>query len=107
MKRFLAAALLLVGCSAPNANVKVIAGAHLPSRTIEYSIVIIEGDKITQVGAQSDIPVPKGAEMTSGLDKIIEPGPGVTIEAGQPATLQLRNAKTLVIDKLMINGIWK
>ena len=99
--------LLLVGCGQPPTHVKVIVGAQLPSQGIEYSVVVVEGNTIRAAGRQSDIPVPKGAEITSGLGKILEPEPGATVDAGQPATLRLRDAKDPSIEARMQEGVWK
>ena len=100
----LLATLILIGCGQQPTHVKVIVGAQLPASGIEYSVVVIDGDKIRAVGKQSDVPVPKGSEITSGLGKIIE---GSNIDAGQPANLTLLNAQTHAIERVMEKGTWK
>ena len=107
MKRVLLAILLLAGCSKPSSTTKVIVGAQLPQKQIAYSVVVVDGDKIRAVGAQSDIPVPKGTEITSGLGMTLEPAQGSALEPGQPANLQLRDAKTGSIVRVMANGNWQ
>ena len=108
MKRCLPLLFILLGCGGvPASNVKVIVGARLPSRGIEYSVVVVEGKTIREVGMQSDIPVPKGSQITSGLGKVLEAAPGADIGPGEPATFSLRNAQTTAIDARMIEGVWK
>ncbi|HTB11151.1 MAG TPA: hypothetical protein VK752_06260 [Bryobacteraceae bacterium] len=101
MKKLLASlALILVGCTSPEASgVKVIVGAKLGA--IDYSVVVIENGKITAAGPQSQIPVPKGSAITSGLGMTLEPD-GDPIEPGHPANLILKGPTT----KKMHNGEW-
>jgi hypothetical protein len=99
-KLLLLASLALAGCTSPDASgVKVIVGAKLGA--IDYSVVVIENGKITAAGPQSQIPVPKGSEITRGIDMTIEPD-GNSIEPGQPANLILKGAK----ERKMHNGEW-
>ena len=98
MKRFLPLALTLAGCTSPS-GVKVIVGAKLGS--IDYSVVVIEGDKITAAGPQSQVPVPKGSTITSGIGMTIEPD-GDSIEPGHSANLILKGPTT----RKMHNGEW-
>lgn len=99
-KLLLLCALTLAGCTSPEASgVKVIVGARLG--TIDYSVVIIEGGKITAAGPQSQIPVPKGSEITSGLGMTLEPDPD-SIEPGHPANLILKGPTA----RRMHNGEW-
>ena len=111
MKALLCALLLLAGCGAPSGSgVKVIVGAKLirgGQPEIEHSVVVVADGKFRAVGAQSDVPVPKGSEITSGLGKILEPRtPGGAIEPGQPADLLLRDAASLSAEMFMHNGEW-
>lgn len=99
MKKLLLVALLLAGCTPSTSGVKVIVGAKLG--TIDYSVVVIDGGKITAAGPQSQIPVPKGSEITSGLGMTLEPDPD-PIEPGHPANLILKGPTT----KKMHNGDW-
>ena len=78
---------------------KVIVGARLG--TIDYSVVVIENGKITAAGPQSQIPVPKGSEITSGIGMTLEPD-GDPIEPGHPANLILKGPT----DRKMHNGEW-
>jgi hypothetical protein len=102
------AAVALAGCTAPDASgVKAIVGAKLiaaPGREpIEYSVVVIEGGKITAAGPQSAIPVPKGSAITRGIGMTVEPEPGGDpIEAGRAANLVLKGAG----ERKMRNGEW-
>ena len=81
--------LLLCACSQPT-GVKVILGAQL--NDIPYSVVVIDNGKITAVGPQSQIPVPKGSEITRGIGKILEPIPTSSkIAPGESADLLLRD----------------
>lgn len=99
-KLLLFVALALAGCTLPEASgVKVIVGAKLGA--MDYSVVVIEGGKITAVGPQSQIPVPKGSEITRGIGMTIEPDGG-PIEPGQPANLILKGAT----ERRMHNGEW-
>jgi hypothetical protein len=93
-------ALGLAACTSPQASgVKVIVGARLGA--IEYSVVVIENGKITAAGPQSQIPVPKGSEITRGIGMTIEPD-GDPIEPGHLANLILKGAT----DRKMHNGEW-
>jgi hypothetical protein len=98
MKKFLPLALALAGCTSPS-GVKVIVGAKLGS--IDYSVVVIEGGKITAAGPQSQVPVPKGSTITSGIGMTIEPD-GDSIEPGHSANLILKGPTT----RKMHNGEW-
>ncbi len=100
------AALALGSCTSPDASgVKVIVGAKLipaPGREpIEYSVVVVEGGKIAAAGPQSQIPVPKGSAITSGIGMTIEPD-GDSIEPGHPANLILKGAT----GRRMHDGEW-
>ena len=101
MKKLLALlALTLAACTSPEASgVKVIVGAKLGS--IDYSVVVIENGKITAAGPQSQVPVPKGSAITSGIGMTIEPD-GNPIEPGNQANLILKGATT----QKMHNGEW-
>ena len=100
MKWFLLLTLALAGCTTPDqSGVKVIVGAKLG--TIDYSVVVIEGGKITAAGPQSSTPVPKGSAITSGIGMTIEPD-GDAIELGRPANLILKGPP----DRKMHNGEW-
>lgn len=101
MKKLLVlAALSLAGCTSPDASgVKAIVGAKLGA--IDYSVVVIEGGKITALGPQSQVPVPKGSEITRGIGMTIEPDGG-TLEPGSAANLILKGAT----ERKMHNGEW-
>ena len=98
-------ALSLAACTSPSeSGIKVIVGAKLanPGREpIDYSVVVIEGGKITAAGPQSSTPVPKGSAITSGIGMTIEPV-GDSIEPGHPANLILKGPP----DRKMHNGEW-
>lgn len=99
-KLLLLSALALSACTSPQASgVKVIVGAKLGA--VDYSVVVIENGKITAAGPQSQIPVPKGSEITRGIGMTIEPD-GNAIESGQPANLILKGPP----DRKMHNGEW-
>ena len=101
MKKFLRLPrLFLAACTSPDASgVKVIVGAKLGA--IDYSVVVIENGKITAAGPQSQIPVPKGSEITRGIGMTIQPD-GDSIEPGHPANLILKGAT----ERKMHNGEW-
>src|ERR1700756_5592996 len=104
----LLAALSLAACTPPSkSGIKVIVGAKLanPGREpIDYSVVVIEGGKITAAGPQSAIPVPKGSAITRGIGMTIEPEPGGDpIEAGRPANLILKGLTERPIERKMRN----
>lgn len=100
--------IALAGCGAPESpGIKAIVGARLIQAAggapIEYSVVVIEGNKFRDVGSQASTPVPKGAEITRGLGMTIEPAPGGgPIEAGHPADLILKGAG----ERVMRGGEW-
>src|SRR5580700_2960582 len=105
MKKLLViAAFALAACTSPS-GVKVIVGAKLiagPGREpIDYSVVVIEGGKITAAGPQSAVPVPKGSAITRGIGMTIEPE-GDSIEPGHSANLILKGPTT----RKMHNGEW-
>jgi hypothetical protein len=101
MKKLLVSAILMLSACNQPSGVKVIVGAKLGA--IDYSIVVIDGGKIIAVGPQSQVPVPKGSTITSGLGMTIEPGPGDDpIEAGRPANLILKGST----ERKMNNGEW-
>jgi hypothetical protein len=101
-------AILLAGCVSPRSSgVKVIVGAKLipgPGREpIQYSVIVIDGDKFGDVGPQQTTPVPKGAEMIRGIGSTVEPMPGGgPIERGQAADLVLKGTA----EKIMRGGQW-
>ncbi len=103
--------IALTACTSPQeSGVKVIVGAKLiagpVAAPIEYSVVVVQDGKFREVGPQSSIPVPKGAEMTRGLGMIIEPAPGGgPISAGQPADLILKDEKSST-QRTMHHGEW-
>ncbi len=99
MKKLLPLILILAGCSPATSGVKVIVGAKLGS--IDYSVVVIENGKITAAGPQSQIPVPKGSEITRGIGMTLEPD-GNPIEPGRPANLILKGQT----ERKMHNGEW-
>jgi hypothetical protein len=106
-KLLLLLAIALAACTSPDASgVKAIVGARLanPGRaSIDYSVVIVEGGKITAAGPQSSTPVPKGSAITRGIGMTIEPEPGGNpIEPGRPANLILKGAS----ERKMHNGKW-
>jgi hypothetical protein len=106
MKWVLLGILTLAGCTQPDASgVKVIVGAKLIAargrEPIDYSVVVIEGGKITAAGPQSQIPVPKGSAITRGIGMTIEPD-GDSIEPGHPANLILKGPT----ERKMHNGEW-
>ena len=103
----LLAALVLSACTSPSeSGVKVIVGAKLenPGRApIDYSVVVVEGGKITAAGPQSAVPVPKGSVIIRGLGMTIEPEPGgEPLDPGSAANLILKGPT----DRRMHNGEW-
>jgi len=105
-------AILLVSCAAPVSPVKVIVGAQLdPGHNqprLEHSVIVIRDGKFQAVGPQASTPVPKGAQITSGMSKLITPVPSNSlIAAGQPADLMLRDVATGSVEMVMHNGEWR
>ena len=103
-------AMFIVSC-APTSTVKVIVGAQLdPGRDnprLEHSVIVIRDGKFEAVGPQASTPVPKGAQITSGMGKLITPSPSsALIAAGEPADLILRNATTKSAELVMHDGEW-
>ena len=110
---FLALVWLLASCGSPSDSspVKVIVGAKLdPGRDnprLEHSVIVIRDGKFQAVGPQASTPVPKGAQITSGMGKLVTPAPSsALIAAGEPADLVLRDAATNSAEKIMHEGEW-
>jgi len=106
--------LLLASCGSPadSAPVKVIVGAQLdPGQNnprLEHSVIVIRDGKFEAVGPQQSTPVPKGAQITSGIGKLVTPIPSSSlIAAGEPANLVLRDAATNSAEKVMHDGEWQ
>jgi imidazolonepropionase-like amidohydrolase len=104
---------LLASCGSPgdSSPVKVIVGAQLDpgngNPRLEHSIIVIRDGKFEAVGPQASTPVPKGAQITSGMGKLITPAPNSSlIAAGEPANLVLRDAATNSAEKIMHDGEW-
>jgi hypothetical protein len=108
---------LLASCGSPSESspVKVIVGAQLdPGRDqprLEHSVIVIRDGKFQAVGPQQSTPVPKGAQITSGMGKLVAPAPGTAtvirvIAAGEPADLVLRDAATGSVEMAMHDGEW-
>src|SRR3954451_13382976 len=100
MRSLLPALLLLmalVGCQSASDTKKIaIVGAKLidgkGGAPVEHSIVLIEGATVMKVGEQASVPLPKDAEIVDGMGKTVQPtADGKTIEAGNPASLVLKN----------------
>jgi len=85
----------LSGCNQPReATVKVFVGATVIAKAGDppqpYSIVIVDGNQITAVGAQSEVPVPTGSMKINGVGKFLYPaGSQGRIKPGEPADLLL------------------
>ncbi len=96
----------LGACSAPPSNKISIVGAKLldnaGKQSIEYSVVVIADGRIQSVGRQSDVPVPKEGELVSGMNSVITPLEGNTVEEGKPANLKI----TGTVNREMRNGVW-
>lgn len=104
---------LLASCASPSDSspVKVIVGAQLDpghgNPRLEHSVIVIRDGKFQAVGPQALIPVPKGAQVTSGRAKLVTPAPSTSlIAAGEPADLVLRDAGTNSAEKIMHDGEW-
>jgi len=104
---------LLASCGSPgdSSPVKVIVGAQLDpghdNPRLEHSIIVIRDGKFEAVGPQASTPVPKGAQITSGMGKLITPAPiSSLIAAGERADLVLRDAATNSAEKVMHDGEW-
>jgi len=113
MKKSLLAALCVacVSCSQPNPDLQVIVGARLEpgggQPALEHSVLVISDGKFQAVGPQQTTPVPKGAEVTRGIGKLVTPSSEAgVIAAGKPADLILRDASTLSVEKTMHDGKW-
>jgi len=104
---------LLASCGSPSDSspVRVIVGAKLDpghgNPRLEHSVIVIRDGKFQAVGPQSSTPVPKGAQITSGMGKLVTPAPSSSlIAAGEPADLVLRDAATNSAEKIMHGGEW-
>ena len=109
----LIALALLASCGSPvdSSPVKVIVGAQLDpgngNPRLEHSVIVIHDGKFQAVGPQASTPVPKGAQITSGIGKLVTPAPGSSpIAAGEPADLVLRDAATNSAEMTMHDGEW-
>ena len=105
------AVLSSCGSQSDSSAVKVIVGAKLDpghdQPRLEHSVIVIRDGKFQAVGPQALIPVPKGAQITSGMGKLVTPAPSSSvITAGEPADLVLRNAATNSVEKTMHGGEW-
>jgi hypothetical protein len=105
--------VLLASCGSPSDSspVKVIGGAKLDpghdSPRLEHSVIVIRDGKFQAVGPQQSTPVPKGAQMISGMGKLVTPAPSSGLIApGQPADLVLRDAATNSAEMVMHDGEW-
>lgn len=79
----------------------------LDAEIIPFSVVVVADGKIEAAGPQADVPVPKDAETVQGAGMLILPLPyNATIEAGQPANLQLQDAETGAPRGIMTDGEW-
>jgi len=102
----------LASCGSPSMSpVKVIVGAQLdPGHDrprLEHSVIVIRDGKFQDVGPQASTPVPKGAQITSGMGKLITPIPSSSlIAAGEPADLMLRDTATGSVEMVMHDGEW-
>ena len=68
---------------------------------------MIRDGKFEAVGPQASTPVPKGAQITSGMGKLVTPEPnGSLIATGEPANLVLRDAATNSPEMAMHDGVW-
>jgi hypothetical protein len=106
-------AFLLASCGSPSEAppVKVIVGAQLDpgheNPKLEHSVIVIRDGKFQAVGPQASTPVPKGAQITSGMGKLVTPIPSSALIApGEPADLVLRDAATKSAEKIMHDGEW-
>jgi hypothetical protein len=106
--------LLLASCGSPadSSRVKVIVGAQLDpghdNPRLEHSVIVIRDGKFEAVGPQQSTPVPKGAQITSGIGKLVTPIPSSSLIAtGEPANLVLRDAATNSAEKIMHDGEWQ
>src|SRR5579864_6843596 len=113
MNKALPLILLLASCGSPpdTSRTKVIVGAQLdPGRDhprLDHSVIIIRDGKFQAVGPQQSTPVPKGAQMISGSDKLVTPAPSSALIApGEPADLVLRDAAIHSAEMVMHDGEW-
>lgn len=113
MKKWIPLLCLLASCGSPSdgSAVKVIVGAQLDpghdNPRLEHSVIVIRDGKFQAVGPQASTPVPKGAQITSGMGKLVTPMAGsARIAAGEPADLMLRDAATNSVEKTMHDGEW-
>jgi hypothetical protein len=104
-------AIVVIATAACNSNevmnpsLQTIVGAKLidgTGRTIDYSIIVIDGQKFRAVGAQADVPVPKDAKIVKGLGFTIEPLDSGKIAPGEPANLIMKGSTT----RTMRDGQW-
>ena len=111
-KLLLLALVLLASCASPSdSSEKVIVGAQLDpghdNPRLEHSVIVIRDGKFQAVGPQASTPVPKGAQMISGMGKLVTPIPSsALIAAGEPADLVLRDAVTNSAEMIMHDGEW-
>jgi hypothetical protein len=112
MKTWIPLLCLLASCgSSSSSPVKVIVGAQLDpghdNPRLEHSVIVIRDGKFQAVGPQASTPVPKGAQMISGMGKLVTPIPSsALIASGEPADLVLRDAATQSAEMIMHDGEW-
>ena len=100
------AILSLAACSPQPSGVKAIVGARLEpgegKPAIEYSVIVIADAKIRAAGPQATTPVPKGAEITGGVGRVIR----ADLQPGQAANLVMLDGLTGAAAATMRNGEW-
>ncbi len=88
------AVLALAGCAAPQGGPLVVVGATLIDGTggppLRDAFIVIEGDRIKAVGHQSQVPLPKGAQVFDARGKIVVPTPSDTRPSDRVARLAER-----------------
>lgn len=116
MKRIVAICLLaLLGCAAepPRAPVKAIVGATLlnPGQApVEYSVILVSGDRILRTGTMVDVPMPAGSEKIAAYGKFVVPV-SEAVEAGKPADLKVlgedpRRNPNAAPERVLAAGEW-
>lgn len=109
MDRRLALAVLLAAasCTQPEgASVQVLVGGSIEGETIDHPVIVVEKGRITAVGPQTHLPIPRGSAKTDSSAYRIRHASGGRIAPGEPADLDLISASG-EIARRMRAGVWQ
>lgn len=109
MDRRLALAVLLAAasCTQPEgAAVQVLIGGAIEGGTISHPVIVVDKGRITAVGPQTHLPVPRGSAKTDASGYRIRHASGGRIAPGEPADLDLISASGEIVRRMRA-GVWQ